>query len=363
MAETELPRDQEAEEDQKENAASAKEKSVLATQVSGVVKWFNVKAGYGFINRNDTKEDVFVHQSAIRRNNPKKFVRSVGDGEEVEFDVVAGDKGNEAANVTGPAGAPVKGSVYAPDKRRGGAWRRGWGYTPWRGGRGAPEENHYESGDVAPREGGGRGGGERGAPRGRGRGRGGGGDRGGFRGGYRNRYVSRRRETSQDEDTEKYENGEEEDVEEYRGSRGGMRGRGRGGVVRRGYGGGYRGWNGYGSYGYRGGRGRGPAYPRTQKQSASHDDDEGGDEEEEGAGSGGGSGPRPQRRVRRRGRGRRGGTRAGHGEGDKNDSKDGDDEDEETHEGGGKENESSGGDGDAKAVKKVGNATTTDSTA
>merc|ERR1719391_363374 len=39
-------------------------KEVIATKVSGTVKWFNVKSGYGFINRNDTKEDVFVHQTA-----------------------------------------------------------------------------------------------------------------------------------------------------------------------------------------------------------------------------------------------------------------------------------------------------------
>ena len=99
------------------NQVEEEEKEIIATKVRGVVRWFNVKGGYGFINRNDTKEDVFVRQTGIANNNPEKAERLVGDGEAVEFNVVVGKKGHEASHVTGPEGAYVKGSPHASDSK------------------------------------------------------------------------------------------------------------------------------------------------------------------------------------------------------------------------------------------------------
>jgi CspA family cold shock protein len=60
----------------------------------GTVKWFNDAKGFGFIEREGCA-DLFVHVSAIQAEG----FRSLSEGEEVEFEVVQGPKGLQAANV------------------------------------------------------------------------------------------------------------------------------------------------------------------------------------------------------------------------------------------------------------------------
>jgi len=62
---------------------------------TGTVKWFNDAKGFGFITT-EGGEDVFVHSSAIQ----SRGFRSLSEGAEVEFDVIEGPKGLQAANVT-----------------------------------------------------------------------------------------------------------------------------------------------------------------------------------------------------------------------------------------------------------------------
>jgi CspA family cold shock protein len=60
----------------------------------GRVKWFNSEKGYGFIEHEGGK-DVFVHFSAIQMDGYK----SLEEGQTVEFDIVDGERGPQAANV------------------------------------------------------------------------------------------------------------------------------------------------------------------------------------------------------------------------------------------------------------------------
>ena len=82
---------------------------------TGTVKWFNNDKGYGFIAR-DEGPDVFVHHSAIQMNG----FRTLTEGQRVEFEVAAGDKGDQARNVRahltwekGPSGSRPNGTRAA----------------------------------------------------------------------------------------------------------------------------------------------------------------------------------------------------------------------------------------------------------
>lgn len=63
-------------------------------RITGTVKWFNDAKGFGFISR-EGGPDVFVHFSAIESSGFK----SLGEGDKVEFEVVQGQKGPQAADV------------------------------------------------------------------------------------------------------------------------------------------------------------------------------------------------------------------------------------------------------------------------
>lgn len=63
--------------------------------VTGTVKWFNDAKGYGFITPDDGQKDCFCHFSAIQGGGFK----SLAEGDKVEFEIVDGQKGPQAANV------------------------------------------------------------------------------------------------------------------------------------------------------------------------------------------------------------------------------------------------------------------------
>lgn len=64
-------------------------------RITGTVKWFNSKKGFGFITRDDGQGDIFVHFSAIQ----SRGFKTLEEGQKVEFEVAQDDKGPKAANV------------------------------------------------------------------------------------------------------------------------------------------------------------------------------------------------------------------------------------------------------------------------
>ena len=67
----------------------------MSDRIQGTVKWFNSGKGYGFIAR-EGGEDVFVHYSAITGDG----FRNLEEGQRIEFNIVQGPKGLQAASVT-----------------------------------------------------------------------------------------------------------------------------------------------------------------------------------------------------------------------------------------------------------------------
>ena len=65
-------------------------------KLTGKVKWFNGKKGYGFIERDDKEKDVFVHASAVRDAG----LRFLNEGDVITFEVESGEKGPSAVRLS-----------------------------------------------------------------------------------------------------------------------------------------------------------------------------------------------------------------------------------------------------------------------
>ena len=110
-------------------------------RTQGTVKWFNDQKGFGFISRENGEKDCFVHHSAIQGNGYK----SLAEGERVEFDVVQGQKGPAAENVTRLGGGTPGGGRGGSGGGRGGGGGGGGGYGGGggRGGGGGGRNRDY----------------------------------------------------------------------------------------------------------------------------------------------------------------------------------------------------------------------------
>lgn len=67
----------------------------MSERVNGTVKWFNNAKGFGFITREESSDDVFVHFRSIQGDG----YRTLNEGQVVEFNLVEGPKGLQAEDV------------------------------------------------------------------------------------------------------------------------------------------------------------------------------------------------------------------------------------------------------------------------
>jgi len=67
----------------------------MSEKVKGTVKWFNAKKGFGFIQHDESDEDIFVHYSAIQTGG----YRTLEENQQVEFVIEQGPKGLQASQV------------------------------------------------------------------------------------------------------------------------------------------------------------------------------------------------------------------------------------------------------------------------
>jgi cold shock protein len=81
----------------------------VKTMKTGKVKWFNNAKGYGFIQADNSDEDLFAHYSTIQMDG----YRTLKAGQSVQFETKPGDKGTHAINIR-PAGQEAQ-SFSAPD--------------------------------------------------------------------------------------------------------------------------------------------------------------------------------------------------------------------------------------------------------
>ena len=65
------------------------------SKLTGTVKWFNGKKGFGFIEREDKEKDAFVHASAVKEAG----IKFLNEGDKMEFDLEDGPKGPSAVNL------------------------------------------------------------------------------------------------------------------------------------------------------------------------------------------------------------------------------------------------------------------------